>query len=105
VGLYVAVLALGLARRAGAESAVARLGRATAALVLLQWFAGVLNIALLAPISLQLGHLLLADAVWIALVLTAAADFGVTESPADREMRAGDTPVGHPALAGAAPGR
>jgi heme A synthase len=39
-----------------------------AALLLAQLFAGLLNLALLAPIPLQIGHLLLADLVWIALV-------------------------------------
>lgn len=34
---------------------------------------GFLNLALLAPIPMQLGHLALADAVWITLVLLAAA--------------------------------
>jgi heme A synthase len=39
-----------------------------AALVLAQIAAGLLNLALLAPIPLQIVHLLLADVVWIALV-------------------------------------
>jgi heme A synthase len=42
-------------------------------LIVLQWLAGALNVALLAPLWLQLGHLLLADAVWITLVLLAAS--------------------------------
>ena len=42
-------------------------------LFLVQLGAGVLNVALLAPIWLQLVHLLLADLYWIALVLTAAS--------------------------------
>lgn len=41
------------------------------ALVVLQIAAGLLNVALLAPVWLQLLHLLLADAIWIALVLLA----------------------------------
>jgi heme A synthase len=40
-------------------------------LVLVQWTAGLLNIALLAPVWLQLTHLLVADLIWIALVLLA----------------------------------
>ncbi|MDQ1559783.1 MAG: heme o synthase [Pyrinomonadaceae bacterium] len=40
---------------------------------LVQLGAGILNIALLAPVWLQLTHLLLADLFWIALVLTSAA--------------------------------
>ncbi|MDQ1611746.1 MAG: heme o synthase [Pyrinomonadaceae bacterium] len=40
---------------------------------LVQLGAGILNVALLAPVWLQLTHLLLADLFWIALVLTSAA--------------------------------
>jgi heme A synthase len=43
------------------------------ALVLVQLGAGLLNVALLAPIWLQLLHLLLADLVWLALVLLTAS--------------------------------
>jgi heme a synthase len=38
-------------------------------LAILQMSLGVLNVFLLAPIWLQLLHLLVADAVWIALIL------------------------------------
>lgn len=48
-------------------------GRVTIALVLFQWLAGLANIYLLAPIWLQLTHLLLADLVWIAFVLFSAS--------------------------------
>lgn len=40
-------------------------------LVVVQWTLGLLNIALLAPVWLQLTHLLIADLLWIALVLMA----------------------------------
>jgi heme A synthase len=43
-----------------------------AALVLTQLAAGLVNLALLAPIPMQVLHLLLADLVWIALVRLAA---------------------------------
>ncbi|HEX9917793.1 MAG TPA: COX15/CtaA family protein [Pyrinomonadaceae bacterium] len=42
-------------------------------LFLLQLGAGILNVALLAPVWLQLTHLLLADFFWIALVLNSAS--------------------------------
>ncbi|HEY8077705.1 MAG TPA: COX15/CtaA family protein [Labilithrix sp.] len=45
------------------------IARAVVALVVAQIGAGLLNLWLLAPIPMQLVHLLLADAVWIALVL------------------------------------
>jgi hypothetical protein len=38
--------------------------------------AGLINLALLAPIALQLLHLLLADLAWIALVLLGAHALG-----------------------------
>jgi hypothetical protein len=37
-----------------------------------QLVAGVVNVSLLAPVWMQLVHLLLADAVWIAFLLCAA---------------------------------
>jgi heme A synthase len=51
-------------RPAGARAAATLV----AALVLAQLGAGLLNLALLAPVPLQMLHLLLADLVWIALV-------------------------------------
>ena len=50
-----------------------RLGSVVIALVAVQLATGMLNIWLLAPIWLQLVHLLLADLLWIALVLLAAS--------------------------------
>ncbi len=49
------------------------LATAAAALVLVQLGSGLLNLALLAPIPLQIVHLLFADLLWIVLVLLAAA--------------------------------
>jgi heme A synthase len=46
--------------------------RAAAGLAVAQVCAGVLDVALRAPVWMQLVHLVLADCVWIALVLTAA---------------------------------
>jgi heme A synthase len=43
----------------------------TAALALAQVALGILNVALLAPVWMQILHLLLADTLWIALVLLA----------------------------------
>jgi heme A synthase len=42
--------------------------RAVIALVLAQFLAGLLNMLLLAPVGMQIMHLLLADLLWIALV-------------------------------------
>jgi heme A synthase len=47
--------------------------RAASALVVVQIAAGLLNVYWLAPIPMQLVHLLLADALWLALVMLGAA--------------------------------
>lgn len=52
-----------------------RLATALNFLVLVQLALGGLNVALLAPVWMQLVHLAMADAVWITLVLTGAAAF------------------------------
>ncbi len=59
-GAYIAVLALSARRPCS---------RAVAILVALQWAAGVVNLELLAPVWMQLVHLVLADLLWIALVI------------------------------------
>ena len=53
-----------------------RFARAVTGLVLLQLGLGVLNIFLLAPVLLQLMHLLVADAIWIAYILLGATALG-----------------------------
>lgn len=58
-----------------------RMSGALVGLVLVQFLVGALNVGLLAPIWLQLVHLLLADLVWIALVLMAASALA-SEAPA-----------------------
>ncbi|HJR08022.1 MAG TPA: COX15/CtaA family protein [Pyrinomonadaceae bacterium] len=50
------------------------------ALFLVQLGAGILNLSLLAPVWLQLTHLLLADLFWIALVLTSASALAQTDA-------------------------
>lgn len=48
------------------------LGRLVIGLLFVQLFAGLINVILLAPVWLQLIHLLLSDLIWIGLVLFAA---------------------------------
>jgi heme A synthase len=70
--LFYAVAALpggGIARR---------LGYAVLGIMALQMAAGALNLLLLAPVWLQLTHLLLADLLWIAVVLLVAERAKVT---------------------------
>jgi heme A synthase len=52
---------------------------ALAGLFLLQLLAGLVNLVLLAPVPMQIIHLLLADLVWISLVLFAASNFAESE--------------------------
>jgi len=65
-------LAAGVNAQRRATPTVRRLAVALATLVAVQLAAGLVNILLLAPIWMQLLHLLLADALWITLVLLAA---------------------------------
>jgi cytochrome c oxidase assembly protein subunit 15 len=55
-----------------AEPLTRRWAWATAAFALTQLGAGLLNLILLAPVWMQIVHLLLADVLWVALVLLAA---------------------------------
>lgn len=64
------------------------LARVLGSLVVLQWVVGVTNLMLLAPIGLQLTHLLVADLVWIALVLLGASLLGLAPDAADAAPRA-----------------
>ena len=68
----VAAVYLGLLtwRLARGSSALKHSGwtRAVPAVLVLQLGAGLLNLVLLAPVALQLGHLLLADLLWISVV-------------------------------------
>lgn len=50
-----------------------RTARWAGALVVIQWVAGTTNLLLLAPVWLQLVHLVLADLVWLALVVLGAS--------------------------------
>jgi heme A synthase len=65
----VALAAAPLLRAADARGRAA--ARACVLLILVQLAAGLLNVLLLAPVWMQLVHLLLADLAWIAFVLMA----------------------------------
>jgi heme A synthase len=65
-----------------------RLARMVIALSGLQLVAGLTNVLLLAPIWMQLVHLLLADAVWISLVLLGAQALAPGHAAADRTQAA-----------------
>jgi heme A synthase len=84
-GLYLLFLG-GLIYLFRATPHIQRLALTLGALFLAQLIAGMINLGLLAPVWMQLVHLLLADLVWIALVLLAAANFGESELRQDQTV-------------------
>lgn len=50
-------------------------------LVAVQVIGGFVNVALLAPVWMQVIHLLLADAIWLALIITGATLLGEPQTP------------------------
>jgi heme A synthase len=81
IALVVAVLVILTGIRAAYEGrhAERRLGVAVALLASGQVVAGFLNVLLLAPVWMQIVHLLIADALWISYVLLAATSLRVKE--------------------------
>lgn len=65
-------------------------------LVAAQWIAGLVNIVLLAPIWMQIAHLLLADLVWIVLLLFAACMLAAKQTGVNQTVPTGHT-AGAPA--------
>lgn len=82
-----AVTASARLRRLRPGPTTARLTYGVAVLVGLQLAAGTLNVILLAPVWMQILHLFLADALWLALILAAASALG--EAPAGGAADAG----------------
>ena len=79
VGFYIIFLA-GVTGFSYPDSITRRFAKLLIGLFLVQLAAGMTNLLLLAPIWLQIVHLLLADLVWIVLVLFSAAIFVFKES-------------------------
>jgi heme A synthase len=69
VGAAILLAAAVAAMRTGNMRAI-RMGQTVVVLVFLQLAAGALNIVLLAPVWMQILHLLLANLLWVSLVLT-----------------------------------
>lgn len=76
VGAALLVAAAVLAPRRRPDPTVRRAGTVLLALVLVQLAAGALNLYLLAPVWMQLVHLVLADLTWVALVVLASVALG-----------------------------
>jgi len=75
------IFATGVVRALRPTQAVAVSSKAAGTLAVAQVAAGLLDVALRAPVAMQLIHLALADLVWIALVLTAGAALAHAEGP------------------------
>lgn len=75
VGGYLLVVAVLTLSSPGPDEA-RRMARRLAGLILLQFVIGAANIVLLTPLYTQLLHLLVADLVWISLVLLTAESLG-----------------------------
>jgi cytochrome c oxidase assembly protein subunit 15 len=71
--VYLIFLAGWLKKNAGNDAEVSRWSTVLSTLVVIQVAFGALTLVTLGPIMMQLGHLLLADAVWISYVLLAAS--------------------------------
>jgi len=95
------VVACGIVRALRPGRAVRAFSRAASALAVAQVGAGMLDILALAPVWMQLTHLVLADAVWIALVLTSAAALA---EPAARPARFAPLSSPTPAAPARSPG-
>jgi heme A synthase len=83
-GALLAAFVAGRVLQATDDRATRRAAWAVPALALLQVAVGLANVALLAPVWMQILHLLLADLLWIAFVLLAARALALppTEEPA-----------------------
>lgn len=95
--VFLVFLTSWMAKSASSAAAV-RWANATAVLVLLQIGFGAMTLLMLAPIVMQLGHLLLADLVWISFVMLAAAVLSSqpSETPIVTAYE-GTEPTHHPA--------
>lgn len=71
-GVFLIFLVGWLAKEASANQRVKRWSNVLSLLVLAQFAFGAATLLMLGPIVMQLGHLFLADAIWISYVLTAA---------------------------------
>jgi heme A synthase len=79
VGFYLLFVS-GVAGMSAEGGPVKKFSLMVIGLVFIQWVAGLVNVILLAPVWMQLIHLLLADLVWISWVLLAATLFTIDTS-------------------------
>ena len=84
-GVLLVAFAAGRVLRATADGRARRTAWAVSGLALLQLALGLLNVVLLAPVWLQIVHLLLADLLWIAFVLLAVRTLSLPQVAPVRE--------------------
>lgn len=89
VGCYAVMLASYVGNFVRTDPRLKRFTNALTCVFITQVCIGILNITLLAPVWMQLTHLLVADLFWIALVLTAAA--ALSDAPEAHEVTAAQT--------------
>jgi heme A synthase len=93
MGIYVVAIAWLIHRRTH-DPLVKWLAATLSGLFLAQCALGAMNVVLLAPVWMQLAHLLMADAVWICFVLLAASTLGAQRaSQAIRDAQAAPQPI------------
>jgi heme A synthase len=92
VGAYLVAVAA-LTKRARPGVWARRFANSITALVVVQLGVGLVNAALLAPVWLQLTHLLLADLLWLALVLLSATALARAPETAAESPRVGLRPA------------
>lgn len=82
-----AIVVMGMVRTLRPSRATNLFSKIAAALAVAQVAAGIGDVLTRAPIAMQIVHLLLADSVWVALVLTGAAALAVPPPERPREAR------------------
>jgi heme A synthase len=99
VGVYL-VLAAAICQARRPAPLTKRLVRLLTGLYLVQLLAGAVNVVLLAPIWLQLLHLLLSDLIWITVVLLANSVLAepVTVDSSEQAVTKEDHQAGQPKL-------
>jgi heme A synthase len=77
VGIYL-IIAVGFINLRTQDGSARYIARILTLLIVIQLGAGFLNVLLLAPVWMQILHLLLADLVWISLIIFSASIFAVS---------------------------
>jgi heme A synthase len=93
-GVYVVILARWLTS-SNTDHRARRLANVLTGLVAAQLLAGMINVILMAPVWMQMVHLLLADLLWITFVLFSATELAVPldQAPEAEAPSAGGVPV------------